>query len=334
VVCRTLDAQRERRQRLVAAAGRSSVDPFIGSGRRIKELRDLASAVLTSDVPVLIQGETGTGKTLLARWLHDHGTRGSEPFIDLNCAGLSLEHAESELFGHQRGALNGAVSNKPGLLEVAHGGTLFLDEIGDLQLGVQAKLGKALEEGRFRRIGEVAARSANFRLLTATHRDLPALTKAQAFRDDLLFRINAVTLEIPPLRERPQDIAPLANALLLELTRRVGRSCPVVSEDAREVLSQYRWPGNVRELRNVLERALLFSKTDVLDREGLRFDRTLEPDVRREEELTLDDAERRHLVLVLSKTGGRVDDAAKLLKLSRSSLYVKLKKYGIKTTSS
>ncbi len=330
LVRRTLDLQRDRRQRAGAAvANHESPDPFLGTSAAVKNLSELAAAAVESDVPVLILGETGTGKGILARWIHEHGTRQKEPFVDLNCAGLSRELAESELFGHQRGAFTGAVNNKPGLIEVAHRGTLFLDELGDLELAVQPKLLTALEEGSFRRIGETTSRAVDVRLIAATHRNLAGMVKEGRFRDDLLFRINTLTLELPPLRKRPGDVKPLATAVLRELCRRRGRPAPELTDDVIDVLTRYGWPGNVRELRNVLERALLFCKGDVLDRATLRFDRSLEPDPGSDPQ-TLDDAERRHIVSVLKQTGGKVDDAAKVLALSRSSLYAKLKKYGIR----
>ena len=236
------------------------------------------------------------------------------------------------MFGHQRGAFTGAVTSKPGLIEVAHKGTLFLDELGDLDLAVQPKLLKALEEGTFRRVGELTPRSSDVRLLAATHRNLAGMVKEDRFREDLLFRINTLTLEIPPLRERREDIRTVTRTVLNELCRRRGREAPEVAEDAAAMLEQYRWPGNVRELRNVLERALLFCKGAVLDRCALRFDRSLTPDQSQADEdaQTLDDAERRHIAAVLGKTGGKVDDAARVLALSRSSLYAKLKKYGLR----
>jgi len=330
LVRRTLDLQRERRQRAVAAVATSETpDPFLGTSAAIKNLAELATAALESDVPVLILGETGSGKGVLARWLHEHGARKKEPFVDLNCAGLSRELAESELFGHQRGAFTGAVNNKPGLIEVAHKGTLFLDELGDLELAVQPKLLTALEQGQFRRLGETTTRVTDVRLIAATSRNLASMVKEGRFREDLLFRINTLTFEIPPLRRRPGDVKPLAEAVLRDLCRRRGRAAPELSEDVVDTLTRYSWPGNVRELRNVLERALLFCKSDLLDRTALRFDRSLEPDADAEPQ-TLDDAERRHIVNVLKQTGGKVEDAAKVLALSRSSLYAKLKKYGIR----
>ncbi|HEY3665053.1 MAG TPA: sigma-54 dependent transcriptional regulator, partial [Polyangiaceae bacterium] len=335
LVRRTLESQRDRRQRALAAStAEEGANPFLGSSRKIREIREMAEAVVDSEAPVLVLGETGTGKGVLARWLHARGPRRSEPFVDLNCAGLSHELVESELFGHRRGAFTGAVGNKPGLLEVAHGGSLFLDEIGDLELAVQPKLLKVLEEGSFRRIGDVSSRSADVRLIAATHKNLGAMVQAQKFREDLLFRINTLVFELPPLRERGEDLSALVQVLLGELSRKKGRAVPSLSPDALVLLGRYHWPGNIRELRNVLERALLFAKGDVLDRSTLRFDRSLDPEEKETSALTLDEAERRHIAGVLRGTGGQVEKAAQVLSLSRSSLYAKLKKYGIKVAES
>jgi DNA-binding NtrC family response regulator len=331
LVRRTLETQRDRRQReLAAVTAQDATNPFLGSSRKIREIREMAEAVVDSEVPVLILGETGTGKGVLARWLHARGPRRSEPFVDLNCAGLSHELVESELFGHRRGAFTGAVGNKPGLLEVAHGGSMFLDEIGDLELAVQPKLLKVLEEGSFRRIGDVSSRSADVRLIAATHKNLSAMVQSQKFREDLLFRINTLVFELPPLRERSEDMEELVQVLLLELSRKRGRIVPRLGPEVLALLGRYHWPGNIRELRNVLERALLFSKGEVLDRSTLRFDRSLDPEEKEVAALTLDEAERRHIAGVLRGSGGQVEKAAQVLSLSRSSLYAKLKKYGIK----
>ena len=333
LVRRTLESQRERRKRELATATANDVaDPFVGKSPKMHAVKEMAMAVLDSSAPVLILGETGTGKSLLARFLHAKSPRASEPFVDLNCAGLPRELVESELFGHRRGAFTGAVGNKPGLFEVADRGTLFLDEIGDLELSVQPKLLKALEEGGFRRVGEVTTRAADVRLVAATHRNLHAMVKQEKFREDLLFRINTLVFELPPLRERPEDIDALANVLLRELCRKSGRTAPHMEPDAVSILRGYHWPGNVRELRNVLDRALLFCRGEVLDRKALHFDRTLAPENGESVAMTLDEAERSHIMGVLRSTSGQVEKAAEILALSRSSLYARLKKYGIKAT--
>jgi DNA-binding NtrC family response regulator len=334
LVRRTLEGQRERRQRVSTEHGRSRLNPFVGKSRAITELERLSRVVLGSEAPVLILGETGTGKGVLAHFLHDGGPRGKNAFVDLNCAGFSRELVEAELFGYQRGAFTGAVSHKPGLIEAADKGSLFLDEIGDLELAVQPKLLKAVEEKTFRRIGELSTRSADVRLIAATHRNLAALVREERFREDLLFRINTLTLEIPPLRERLDDMAELAHAVLVDICARVGRRIPEIAPEAMELLRAYAWPGNLRELRNVLERALLFCGDGaVLDKATLRFDRALVDEEGAAGLQTLDEAEKRHITRVLRQAEGRVDQAAKLLGLSRSSLYAKLRKYGIRAST-
>lgn len=334
LVQRTLDAQRDKRQRALAAAtAQDAANPFLGVSKRIQELRELAEAVVDSEAPVLLQGETGSGKGVLARWLHANSPRRDEPFVDLNCAGLSLELVESELFGYRRGAFTGAVGNKPGLLEVAHRGTLFLDEIGDLELAVQPKLLKVLEEGTFRRLGDPSLRSADVRLIAASHKNLSAMVEQGKFRSDLLFRINTLVLELPALRQRDEDLREIAEALLALRSRKLGRVAPALSAEALTILRGYHWPGNIRELRNVLERALLFCKAGSLDRKALRFDRSLDPD-EKSNSLSLEEVERRHIASVLRSANGSVERAAEVLLLSRSALYVKLKKYGIKAERS
>jgi DNA-binding NtrC family response regulator len=332
LVRRTLDGLRERRRRVTAASSRRKLDPFLGKSKSIAELKRLSEAVLDSDSPVLILGETGTGKGVLARYLHDSGPRKTQAFVDLNCAGFSRELVEAELFGYQRGAFTGAVNHKPGLFEVADKGTLFLDEIGELELGVQPKLLKALEERSFRRLGELTPRTSDARLIAATHRALGTLVKQGKFREDLLYRVNTLTLELPALRERPEDLPALCHAVMEELASRSGRQVPAITNDAEEALLRYTWPGNIRELRNVLERALLFCRGDTLDRSALHFDRSFDPDDAADQSQTLDDAERSHILRILRRSGGRVDQAAKILDLSRSSLYAKLKRYGIRAT--
>jgi DNA-binding NtrC family response regulator len=334
LVERTLEVQRRRRQHLAENAQvRAGPNPFLGKSRRIAELEELARAVLGSEAPVLILGETGTGKGVLARWLHENGRRKDEPFVDLNCAGLSQDLVASELFGHQRGAFTGAVANKLGLFELAHRGTLFLDEIGDLDPLVQPKLLKVLEERTFRRVGDLTLRTSDVRFIGATHRDLAALVASGRFREDLRFRINTLTLEIPPLRERAEDIPELARAVLAALAA-PGQSAVEITEEALDALRRYPWSGNIRELRNVLERALLFRGGGAIDTKALRFDRALSSELTGSgAPRTLDEAERQHIGEMLQAVGGRVDDAAKILGISRSALYAKLKKYGLGTSA-
>jgi DNA-binding NtrC family response regulator len=325
VVERVLDQQRARR---VEAAGRSRrarrPDPFLGKSRAIRELEDTARRIVGSDAPVLLRGETGTGKGVLARWLHDHGPRAEEPFVDLNCAGLSREFLETELFGHERGAFTGAVAAKSGLLEVAHRGTVFLDEIGDVDVQVQPKLLKVVEEQRFRRLGDVRDRVVDVRLVAASHHDLLALSASGRFRSDLYYRISTVPLVLPPLRERPEDLPALAGTILKTLAAEMGRPQAELSSTALRRLESHPWPGNVRELRNVLERALLLGSGHAIEERDLRFD-TAAPVAPHGEPLTLAEVERRHIERVLATEDGNVPRAARRLGIPRSSLYDKLK---------
>jgi DNA-binding NtrC family response regulator len=319
-----------RRAKKKAEAHSRSVDrpvnPFEGSSQVVRELRDQAMRVARSDRPILIEGETGSGKGVLARWIHNAGPFADEPFVDLNCAGLTRELVESELFGHEKGAFTGAVATKPGLLEIAAGGTVFLDEIGDMDLALQAKLLKAVEEKRIRRVGDVRDRQVAFRLITATHRDLAAMSHDQTFRSDLYFRINTIRLSMPPLRKRTEDIPVLAESFLRAIARDLGHPQVRLTDAAMQALQRHAWPGNVRELRNVIERAVLLTSATELSTEHLRFDERSTSPRRDPATMTLADCEREHIRLVMELEDGHVERAAARLGIPRSSLYQKLKK--------
>jgi transcriptional regulator with GAF, ATPase, and Fis domain len=295
--------------------------------------------VLDADQPVLILGETGSGKGVLARWLHEHGRRAAEPLVDLNCAGLSRELVEAELFGHTKGAFTGAVSAKRGLFEVAHRGSVFLDEIGDLDAPVQPKLLKVIEEQRFRRVGDVEDRTVDVRLIAATSLDLGQLVREGKFRSDLYFRISTLVLTVPPLRDRPDDLPRLAQELLDRITPRHRVRKLTLHPDAIAALQCYLWPGNVRELRNVLERAALLTDHSELRREDLHFDAagvgTREPTADPLATVTtLAEMERVMIERALAATGGKVAEAAQQLGIPRSTLYQKLKTFGISSSRS
>lgn len=309
---------------------KGEIDPFLGTSRAIQKLRDLACKVALSDSAVLILGETGSGKGVLANWLHAIGRRRKQEFLDLNCAGLDREFLETELFGHEKGAFTSAIAAKPGLLEIANNGTVFLDEIGDVDLQVQPKLLKVLETGRFRRLGDIRDRFADVRLISATHRDLGRDVCEGRFRQDLFYRINIIMLEIPTLRSRSEDVPLLAKRLLQSI---VPHGNPVeVDGSAMEVLRRYSWPGNIRELRNVLQRAVLLAESDVITERELHFfpARFQEPAVRMStSNLTLCEMEKNHIATVLAQESGSVQRAAERLGVPRSSLYNKLKRLGI-----
>jgi DNA-binding NtrC family response regulator len=328
---RLIENQRNRQQQMARRSrlARELRNPFLGGSAAIRALASEARKVAASDSPVLIQGETGAGKGVLARWLHENGPRAEEAFVDLNCAGLSREFLETELFGHEKGAFTGATAAKAGLLEVAHRGTVFLDEIGDVDAQVQPKLLKVLEEKQFRRIGDVRDRRVDIRLLSATHQNLGELVRDKRFRNDLYFRVNTIPLTVPALRERAEDVPALAAEILETLAARWGHAKIALDVDAASALAGYSWPGNIRELRNVLERAVLLSGRPVIERKDLRFGAAEPAAAPYDLDRTLIEVEQQHIERILRAEGGRVEAAAKRLGIPRSSLYQKIKRFGI-----
>ncbi len=317
---------------LAGAHSRNGVeipDPFVGGSRLIRELEEQAHKVAQSHSPVLIQGATGTGKGVLARWLHAHGPRSDEPFVDLNCAGLSREFLETELFGHEKGAFTGPVTAKSGLFEIADRGTIFLDEVGDVDGQVQPKLLKVLEERSFRRLGAVRDLRVDVRFLAATHEELGLLVQEKKFRSDLYFRINTIRLTVPPLSRRPEDIPVLADRILSALVLKMKAPQTSLSPAALKMVQEYSWPGNVRELRNVLERALVLGCGGAIAPEHLSFENEMSLSPADVGSMTLTDLERLHITRVLKEEHGRVPVAAKRLGIGRSSLYKKIKDYGL-----
>ncbi len=331
LLLRALENKRYRQHSLVnqSKAKRERLDPFLGTSATIRKLQELARRVVSSDSPILIQGETGSGKGVLAKWIHENSPRAQEVFMDLNCAGLEREFLETELFGHERGAFTGAVHAKPGLLEVADRGTVFLDEIGDIDLMVQPKLLKVLETHQFRRMGDVHDRTVDIRLISATHRDLKELVRQQRFREDLFFRITIIPMRVPPLRERPEDIPLLAREILRRIAMERGRGETELDEAAMNLMVGYPWPGNIREMHNVLERAAQIaghSPLTVRDLELQYPDRTpTKPATDMDTNLTIRELELRYIGLVLAEERGSIDRAAERLGISRSSLYSKVK---------
>jgi DNA-binding NtrC family response regulator len=333
VLLRTLTNRRYRQQSLasIPRTKRECGDPFLGNSPTIRRLEALAKRVLNSESPVLLQGETGSGKGVLANWMHRNGPRAEEAFLDLNCAGLSRELLESELFGHAKGAFTSAVSAKQGLLEVADRGTVFLDEIGDIDLQVQPKLLKVLEDRVFRRVGDVRDTAVDIHLISATHDELLDLVQQQRFREDLYYRVNTVPLRVPPLRERTEDIPMLVQHFLNRLSQDCGRGEVVADKSVMDALQQYSWPGNIRELRNVLERAVLIAEHNHLSAHHLQFQnssRTGQPPMRSVTG-TLKQIECAYISRVLQDEGGCIERCAHRLGIPRSSLYNKMKRFEI-----
>jgi DNA-binding NtrC family response regulator len=309
----------------------------LGGSPTMRRLGDQLRLLASGTAPVLLGGETGTGKGYVARRIHALSPRSAAPFVEVNCAGLSAAFLDSELFGHERGAFTDAKHARRGLFELADGGTLFLDEIGDLAPELQPKLLTVLESQRFRRLGGTRQIEVDVRLVAATNVDLRGAVRDRRFREDLYYRLAVLPLELPPLRERgAEEIARLAHALLDELHRRSGRGPTRLTSDALLALSRYPWPGNIRELRNVLERVALLAVDH--DAVGLPH---LPPEMRAaagaalppvdETDLTLVAAERAHILRVLALSGHNKAHAARALGITRATLYAKLRAYGLDT---
>ncbi len=304
----------------------------------MRELTRMARQVADSDMPVLIRGETGTGKEVLAQAIHAWSRRAGRPFIKLNCAAIPESLVESELFGHVRGAFSGATRDRAGRFLTANHGTLLLDEIGDMPLAAQSKLLRVLQEGMFEPVGSDRSVKVDVRVIAASHVDLEAAVRAGRFRQDLFYRLAVFPLELPPLRERPEDIAPIAERTLTDRARRTGRGPWTLSPAAREKLAGAAWPGNVRELVNALERATILQPRGILEPRHLASSQLTTATTRAPIDgsqgtlLPLREAERRHLVAALRQTTGKIygpDGAARLLDLKPTTLQSKLKKHGI-----
>lgn len=309
-----------RRRSAVTQRLSKPADVFMGRSAPATYAFDMARVAASTDSAVLITGETGTGKGVLAQWIHQQSSRRAMPFVEVNCSTLRGDLLSSELFGHARGAFTSAVDARPGLLDAADGGTLFLDEIGDMDLAVQAQFLKAVEEKRYRRMGEVQTRQSDFRLLSATNRDLANDALSRRFRHDLLYRINVLPLRMPSIRETPDDLEGLVRYLL----RTLGSRSNAIDGEALTRLAAYDWPGNVRELRNVLERALLLARGGTITAAHLRgLDEVAPVQTRAAGVSVAGDAEL--LRSVLRRAGGDKHRAARELGISRATLYRRLK---------
>jgi len=293
---------------------------------------EVARKIALSDTAtVLLTGESGTGKDLLAQAIHYESRRRDMPFMPLNCTALPRELMESELFGHEKGAFTDAKSLKKGLFEIADGGTLFLDEIGDMDLSLQAKLLRILESRTFKRVGGTRDISVDVRVIAATNRDLEERIREKGFREDLYYRLNVLPISIPPLRERREDIVPLAERFLGEFSRDLGKEVRRIEPGAARAMEEYPWPGNVRELRNIMERAMILTTGKSLGEEDLALKRPGEtaPAPGTLDTLDLEVMERRLINEALSRSRGNQSGAAKLLGISRDTLRYRMKKHGI-----
>jgi len=327
VVRRTLDARRLARENLQfrqELRARYGFEGLVGQSHQMVEIYKLIARMAALDTTVLIDGETGTGKELVARAIHGASARAARPFVVVDCAALPEALFESELFGHERGAFTGAFAARRGLLETSVGGTCFLDEIGELPAPLQAKLLRTLQEHSIRRVGGNDAIPVDVRIVVATNRDLRRLVADGGFRDDLYYRLNVVTITVPPLRERASDIPLLAQHFLEMFARRTGRAIKRLAPESVTLLSGYRWPGNVRELEHVIERAMALSSSETLLPDDfpphLREERDRAPRLPADG-MTLEDVKRWYVNKVLEESGGNKLRAAELLGIDRRTLY-------------
>ncbi|MFL5345984.1 MAG: sigma 54-interacting transcriptional regulator [Hyalangium sp.] len=322
---------RQKRRTLARVTG-DTEDPsgMVTRTQEMKRVLGLARRAAKVDSTVLITGESGVGKERIARLIHDESGRAPKAFVAVNCAAVTESLLESELFGHAKGAFTGATHDRPGLFEAASGGTLFLDEVGEVPPAMQAKLLRALQEKEVRRVGENQSRKVDVRVVAATNRHLLEEVNAGRFRQDLYYRLRVIELKVPPLRERREDILPLARLLLIEATERLGRRVLSFSPDAADQLLRYAWPGNVRELGNAIERAVALCEGSRVEREDLPEEVRAAPPsfLPGSSPRTLEDMEREYILAVLASNGGNRSRTAEQLDIGLATLYRKLKHYG------
>ena len=309
-----------------------NLDYVVAESPQMKEALSVVKKICSSNVTVLITGETGTGKEVIASTIHFNSPRKKRAFVKVNCASLQETLLESELFGHEKGSFTGAYKRRIGRFEQAHGGTVFLDEIGDMSLSIQAKVLRVIEEKSFERLGGSQTIKVDVRLLVATNKDLKELIRAEQFREDLYYRINVARIYLPPLRERPEDILPLAHFFLKRFNIESNKQIKGFSTKAIKVLLDYHWTGNVRELENVIERAVLMTEGTIINAEDLSLEYDLFPSIIRKR-IKLKEAERELIIQALEKSNWVQRDAAKLLGISRRVISYKIKKFGIKHSS-
>jgi formate hydrogenlyase transcriptional activator len=305
---------------------------IVGQSSALRRVLQMVQTVATGDSTVLLLGETGTGKELIARAIHNCSRRKDRAFVKLNCAAIPSGLLESELFGHERGAFTGAITQKIGRVEVADQGSLFLDEIGDIPLELQPKLLRVLQEREFERLGSTRTKKIDVRVVAATHRDLEGMILEGQFRSDLYYRLNVFPISIPPLRERPEDIPLLVRHFVREAARRLHKTIDTIPSETMTALTEYHWPGNIRELENVIERAVILCRGSVLRVPYRDLQSRIAPGHASEKLETMADVEREHIRTILKETRWVLSGprgAARRLGLNRSTLYFRMKKLGI-----
>ncbi|AEW00411.1 sigma-54-dependent Fis family transcriptional regulator [Niastella koreensis] len=307
--------------------GAYTFDDIIGQSTLIKQAVQLAQRIAPANTNVLLLGETGTGKEVFANAIHANSKRSDKAIVAINCSAFAKDLLEGELFGHKAGAFTGANKDKKGLVELADGGTLFLDEIGEMNIDLQAKLLRVIENGEFIKLGDVKTTKVNVRIIAATHRDLRKMVEDGTFREDLYYRLNVFTISLPALRDHTDDIPALANHFLAYYTARENRPVLHIQKDALQLLQQHSWKGNIRELRNVLERATIMAEGDTILAENLPFD--IQKQDKGSSSLTLASVEKDHIQKVLRHTNGNKTKTAVLLGIGLTTLYRKMEEYGL-----
>ncbi len=302
---------------------------IISTSPAMEKVKEMVAMVAPTDSTVLIEGESGTGKGLVAHTIHEMNRRHGHPFISVDCGSLVSTLFESELFGHVKGAFTGADTTQYGKFEMAHGGTLFFDEISNIGLEIQAKLLKAVEEKCISKVGDHKVVKVDVRLISATNRDLQKAIAERLFREDLFFRLNVISIHLPPLRERKEDIPLMVDHFLDRFIRRQGKPIDGFSPNAMKALTEYSWPGNVRELENTVERLVVFARDKTITTQDLVYSNTVLSGVLTREPLRLEEMERLHIMKVLQRTEGNKSHAARLLGIDRKTLRIKMKKYQI-----
>jgi len=305
-------------------------DDIIGDSEQLKAVLEKVSTVAPTDSTVMIRGESGTGKELIARAIHSNSNRRYFPIITINCGAYTEGLLESELFGHEKGAFTGALYQRRGKLEMADKGTIFLDEIGNIGIKMQMDLLRVIESRQFCRLGGDKTINVDFRIICATNKDLEAAVREGTFRDDLYYRLNVFSIELPPLRDRPDDISRLARFFVNKYAQAMNKSTMNIAAETIGLLERYAWPGNIRELRNAIERAVVSTRGNTITPADLSFPLPAAPNEILEETGSLEDIERSHIKKILRKTGGNIAKAASILKISRLTLYKKIEKYRLK----
>jgi DNA-binding NtrC family response regulator len=335
LIGKTLEQSRARRERLLVGLAQEQVaaEYFLGQSEAVIRTHHTIERLASSDTTVLLQGETGTGKGMVAHFIHRLSKRREKPFVAINCAGLSRELLETELFGHEKGAFTSATANKPGLLELAHDGTFFFDEIAEMEPLVQAKVLNVLEQKRFRRLGGIQEKEVDVRIIAATNKNLQGEVKRGRFREDLYYRLSVMPIMLPPLRERRKDILPLVEHFIALFNQKLNRQVKGVTPKAEGLMESYSWPGNIRELRNIIERAIILCTGDRIHASDLPLGGAQEQEEGQKKDneqfLSLEELERLHIQRVFTSMGRNLSRTAEMLGVTRATLYNKIRKYSL-----